>query len=81
MGMEIFTSNGTFNPANWGLKAGDMLQIVCVGAGGGGGACYYSYQYACGSAGISSHAGCSGGIAGQNGGSSGTGNGVVVVTW
>lgn len=37
MGFTIFTQSGTFNPADYGLKAGDMLHIVCVGGGGGGG--------------------------------------------
>lgn len=37
MGMEIFTASGTFSPANWGLKAGDMVQLILVGGGGGGG--------------------------------------------
>lgn len=34
MGFTIFESSGTFNPASYGLKAGDLLQIVCVGGGG-----------------------------------------------
>lgn len=33
MGMQIFEKNGTFNPADWGLGAGDMVQVVCVGGG------------------------------------------------
>lgn len=36
--MQIFEKSGQFNPADWGLKAGDMLQVVVVGGGGGGGA-------------------------------------------
>ena len=36
MGMQMFTSSGTFRPADWGLKAGDMVQVVVVGGGGGG---------------------------------------------
>lgn len=36
MGFTIFTSSGTFNPADYGLKVGDNLHIVCVGGGGGG---------------------------------------------
>lgn len=35
MGFTIFTQSGTFNPADYGLKIGDMIQIVCVGGGGG----------------------------------------------
>lgn len=33
MGMQIFEKNGTFNPADWGLGVGDMVQVVCVGGG------------------------------------------------
>ena len=33
MGMQIFEKSGTFNPADWGLGAGDMVQVVCVGGG------------------------------------------------
>lgn len=38
MGMQMFTESGQFNPADWGLKAGDMIQGVVVGAGAGGAA-------------------------------------------
>lgn len=37
MGLALFTSSGTFNPAAYGLAPGDLLQIVVVGGGGGGG--------------------------------------------
>ena len=37
MGMQVFTKSGVFNPADWGLKAGDMVQVIAVGGGGGGG--------------------------------------------
>lgn len=37
MGMQIFTSSGQFNPADFGLQIGDILQGVAVGGGGGGG--------------------------------------------
>ena len=56
MGFQLFTTSGTFNPASWGLKAGDVLQIVCVGGGGGGSYMHYesttstSYQGSAGSA-------------------------------
>ena len=33
MGMQIFEKSGTFNPADWGLGVGDMVQVVCVGGG------------------------------------------------
>lgn len=36
MGLEIFTSSGTFNPATYGLQAGDFIQVLVVGAGAGG---------------------------------------------
>ena len=36
MGMQVFTKSGVFNPADWGLKAGDMVQVIAVGGGGGG---------------------------------------------
>ena len=37
MGMEIFTTSGVFFSEQYGLKDGDVLQILCVGGGGGGG--------------------------------------------
>lgn len=37
MGMVLFTQSGTFKPSDYGLSAGDALQIVCVGGGGAGG--------------------------------------------
>lgn len=36
MGMVIFTENGTFNPATYGLSAGDIVSGVVVGGGAGG---------------------------------------------
>lgn len=36
MGMQMFTYNDMFNPSDWGLEAGDMLQVICVGGGAGG---------------------------------------------
>lgn len=36
MGMQVFEQSGAFRPSDWGLKAGDMLQIIAVGGGGGG---------------------------------------------
>lgn len=33
MGMQIFEKSGTFKPADWGLGAGDMVQVICVGGG------------------------------------------------
>lgn len=39
--MKIFEASGTFNPSDFGLSVGDMIQIICVGGGGSGG-CNYS---------------------------------------
>lgn len=36
MGMVIFEQSGVFNPADWGLTAGCVLQVICVGGGAGG---------------------------------------------
>lgn len=35
MGFVLFESSGTFNPSAYGLVPGDLLQVVCVGGGGG----------------------------------------------
>lgn len=37
MGLEIFTSSGSFNPSTYGLKVGDLIQVLVVGGGGAGG--------------------------------------------
>ena len=37
MGLAIFTSSGMFYPSMYGLKAGDLIQVLVVGAGAGGG--------------------------------------------
>ena len=39
MGMRIFETSGNFNPADYGLLAGDVVDVICVGGGqaGGGG--------------------------------------------
>ena len=36
MGMKMFTSSGIFNPTNYGLSAGDILNVICVGGGASG---------------------------------------------
>lgn len=36
MGFVLFTSSSTFNPATYRLSPGDLLQVIAVGAGGGG---------------------------------------------
>lgn len=33
MGYVLFTANGTFNPSDYGLVVGDVLNVVCVGGG------------------------------------------------
>ena len=35
MGMRIYTSTGTFVPGDYGLAIGDIVNVVCVGGGGG----------------------------------------------
>lgn len=63
MGMQIFEQSGVFRPSDWGLKAGDMVQVVVVGGGGGG-------------AGSAKGKGGDGGCGGEfNGGGSGGGYG------
>lgn len=37
MGFVLFTESGIFDPATYGLKAGDVLHVKVVGGGGGGG--------------------------------------------
>lgn len=37
MGMKIFESSGTFSPSDYGLIAGDVVDVICVGGGGSGG--------------------------------------------
>lgn len=37
MGYTLFTASGTFSPSTYGLNAGDLIHIKCVGGGGGGG--------------------------------------------
>ena len=36
MGYVLFTSSGTFKPADYGLAPGDTIQIVAIGGGAGG---------------------------------------------
>lgn len=36
MGYVLFTSSGTFKPANYGLAPGDTIQIAAIGGGAGG---------------------------------------------
>ena len=39
MGFALFDQSGTFNPLDYDLSVGDVLEVMCVG-GGGGGACF-----------------------------------------
>lgn len=90
MGMQIFESSGVFSPADWGLKAGDMLQIVCVGGGGGGGASAYQNGGDGGKGGggaggasgggYGAGGGGAGGNAQRNGGGGGGGGAIVLAT-
>ncbi|MCT4543480.1 MAG: hypothetical protein N4A63_08060, partial [Vallitalea sp.] len=36
MGMQMYVKSGTFNPNDYDLKVGDVLNIICVGGGQGG---------------------------------------------
>lgn len=64
-GPVIFASSGTFNIADYGLKVGDTVNVVCVGGGGGGGGAAYM-------GGSGTPAGRSGGYgSGGNGGAGG----------
>ena len=36
MGMKIYEASGTFSPADYGLQAGDVLDVICVGGGSSG---------------------------------------------
>lgn len=36
MGYVLFTQSGTFNPSDYGLNVGDVLQVTCVGGGASG---------------------------------------------
>lgn len=36
MGMAIFETSGSFNPSNYGLIAGDVLDVICIGGGSSG---------------------------------------------
>lgn len=38
MGMKVIETNQTLNLAQYGLKAGDEITVICVGGGAGGGA-------------------------------------------
>lgn len=38
MGMRIFTKSGIFNPTDYGLAAGDVVDLIVVGGGQGGNA-------------------------------------------
>ena len=82
MGMVIFTENGTFNPATYGLGAGDIVSGVVVGggAGGQGGSTRSSYQNCVGKGGDAGKGGLSpyekvGGGGGGGGGGYGAGGG------
>lgn len=35
-GPLLYDANGTFNPTTYNLKAGDQIQVICIGGGAGG---------------------------------------------
>lgn len=41
MGLAIFEASGTFSPADYGLIAGNVIDVICVGGGGSGAYSYY----------------------------------------
>lgn len=43
MGFKLITKNETFNPADYGLKVGDIIHVVTVGGGAGGGCSSANY--------------------------------------
>ncbi len=59
MGMVIFEKSGVFNPADWGLIVGCVLQVICVG-GGAGGKCLTTSGAAGGTSSFGSHVTASG---------------------
>jgi hypothetical protein len=70
-GPIIFTESGTFNIADYGLKIGDKVNVICVGGGGAG---CGAADYASGSY-ITYSTYYYGGDAGTNGGYGSGGNG------
>lgn len=42
MGMKVIETNQTLNLAQYGLKAGDEITVICVGGGAGGSAPGYT---------------------------------------
>lgn len=68
MGFILFTESGTFEPAIYGLKAGDVLHVKVVGGGGGGGSYNSSVSTTIGTNGSASSFGsvltAAGGLAG-----------------
>lgn len=56
MGMVLFTTSGSFKPSDYGLSAGDAIQVIAVGGGAGPGVRDGSKNYS-GSAGSTSSLG------------------------
>ena len=68
--MVIFQESGVFNPADYGLKAGDLVSVTVVGGGGGGGVpCFKEGSFPDG------YVAFIGGDAGKGGGGSGEADG------
>lgn len=78
MGLQIFEASGSFSPADHGLHAGDVLDVICVGGGASGAYRYGSTQgssVAGGASSIGSVSSASGVVMGK-GGRTQTKNGV-----
>lgn len=45
MGYAFFDKSGNFNPLDYGLSVGDVINVICVGGGGGGASGYVSTSY------------------------------------
>lgn len=44
MGVILITATGNFKPSDYGIKKGDVMQVICVGGGGGGGSAASTYS-------------------------------------
>lgn len=69
MGFLLMTKTGSFNPANYGLTVGDLLNVIVVGGGGGG--CGFANDSPTGSRGTSGGSSSFGSYFTASGGGSG----------
>lgn len=81
MGMLIYESSGTFNPAAIGLSPGDTVNVICIGGGGGGGGAVHA-MYGAPKGGNGGNGGSSsfGAYVTSAGGSGGNGSGKTTTT-